>query len=153
MCDIFLHTPRYSWGGEPLFITCPPSDISRGVPACSNCGSNRVFEFQLMPALVSMLESDAGANFYYLFLYEALCYNCIERDIGTWVTSGMANLQHEWHRQPLWIAHSRSGREQKAEQQLRQKKGIGMALQEGSGLIYGMTAKKDGPQWVTSCKI
>ncbi|XP_019390977.1 PREDICTED: programmed cell death protein 2-like [Crocodylus porosus] len=53
---------RYSWGGEPLFITCPPFDISREVPACHNCGSNRVFEFQLMPALVSMLESDADLS-------------------------------------------------------------------------------------------
>ncbi|XP_006028180.1 programmed cell death protein 2-like [Alligator sinensis] len=53
---------RYSWGGEPLFITYPPSDISRRVPACNNCGSNRVFEFQLMPALVSMLESDADVS-------------------------------------------------------------------------------------------
>ncbi|XP_065497012.1 programmed cell death protein 2-like isoform X2 [Caloenas nicobarica] len=43
---------RYSWGGQPLFITCPPDDINKAVPACSNCGSNRIFEFQLMPALV-----------------------------------------------------------------------------------------------------
>ncbi|NXT82310.1 PDD2L protein, partial [Zapornia atra] len=50
---------RYSWGGQPLFITCPPANINKGIPACGNCGSNRVFEFQLMPALVSMLQSDS----------------------------------------------------------------------------------------------
>nr|XP_032622588.1 programmed cell death protein 2-like isoform X2 [Chelonoidis abingdonii] len=48
---------RYSWGGQPLFITCPSSNINKMVPVCNNCGSNRVFEFQLMPALVSMLKS------------------------------------------------------------------------------------------------
>ncbi|XP_075290264.1 programmed cell death protein 2-like [Opisthocomus hoazin] len=53
---------RYSWGGQPLFITSPPADMDRGIPACSNCGSNRVFEFQLMPALVSMLQSDSDLS-------------------------------------------------------------------------------------------
>ncbi|XP_038223711.1 programmed cell death protein 2-like isoform X1 [Dermochelys coriacea] len=48
---------RYSWGGQPLFITCPSSSINKMVPVCNSCGSNRVFEFQLMPALVSMLKS------------------------------------------------------------------------------------------------
>ncbi|KAM6064373.1 programmed cell death protein 2-like isoform 2-T2 [Theristicus caerulescens] len=53
---------RYSWGGQPLFITSPPANINKGIPACSNCGSNRVFEFQLMPALVSMLQSDSDLS-------------------------------------------------------------------------------------------
>ncbi|NXA06793.1 PDD2L protein, partial [Sapayoa aenigma] len=53
---------RYSWGGQPLFITSPPADISQGIPACSNCGSSRVFEFQLMPALVSLLQSDSDLS-------------------------------------------------------------------------------------------
>ncbi|XP_039358742.1 programmed cell death protein 2-like isoform X3 [Mauremys reevesii] len=48
---------RYSWGGQPLFITHPSSNINKMVPVCNSCGSNRVFEFQLMPALVSMLKS------------------------------------------------------------------------------------------------
>ncbi|KAM6153379.1 programmed cell death protein 2-like [Erethizon dorsatum] len=47
---------RYSWSGEPLFLTCPSPEVSK-VPACSHCGSQRTFEFQLMPALVSMLRS------------------------------------------------------------------------------------------------
>ncbi|XP_044517392.1 programmed cell death protein 2-like [Gracilinanus agilis] len=45
---------RYSWNGKPLFITCP-SDATP-IPSCSNCGSSRVFEFQLMPTLVSLLK-------------------------------------------------------------------------------------------------
>ncbi|XP_068267479.1 programmed cell death protein 2-like isoform X1 [Nyctibius grandis] len=53
---------RYSWGGQPLFITSPPANINKGIPPCSNCGSNRIFEFQLMPALVSMLQSDSDLS-------------------------------------------------------------------------------------------
>ncbi|XP_029781927.1 programmed cell death protein 2-like isoform X3 [Suricata suricatta] len=47
---------RYSWSGEPLFLTCPASEVTE-VPACSYCGARRIFEFQLMPALVSALRS------------------------------------------------------------------------------------------------
>ncbi|XP_014797621.1 PREDICTED: programmed cell death protein 2-like [Calidris pugnax] len=50
---------RYSWGGQPLFITSPPADLDKSVPACAHCGSSRIFEFQLMPALVSLLQSDS----------------------------------------------------------------------------------------------
>ncbi|XP_004690600.1 PREDICTED: programmed cell death protein 2-like [Condylura cristata] len=47
---------RYSWSGEPLFLQCPPLDAT-DPPACGHCGGGRIFEFQLMPALVSMLRS------------------------------------------------------------------------------------------------
>ncbi|XP_006096031.1 programmed cell death protein 2-like [Myotis lucifugus] len=47
---------RYSWSGQPLFLTCPTSEVTE-LPACSHCGGQRTFEFQLMPALVSMLRS------------------------------------------------------------------------------------------------
>ncbi|NXP13254.1 PDD2L protein, partial [Thinocorus orbignyianus] len=53
---------RYSWGGQPLFITCPPADMEKGVPPCGHCGSSRIFEFQLMPALVSLLQSDSDLS-------------------------------------------------------------------------------------------
>ncbi|NXU54412.1 PDD2L protein, partial [Turnix velox] len=53
---------RYSWGGQPLFIASPPTELAAGVPACEICGSHRVFEFQLMPALVSLLHSHSGAS-------------------------------------------------------------------------------------------
>uniref|UniRef100_A0ABM5EUY6 Programmed cell death protein 2-like n=1 Tax=Pogona vitticeps TaxID=103695 RepID=A0ABM5EUY6_9SAUR len=49
---------RYSWGGQPLFITSPPTDITTAVPPCNQCRSRRIFEFQLMPALVSMLQTE-----------------------------------------------------------------------------------------------
>ncbi|XP_047566577.1 programmed cell death protein 2-like isoform X3 [Lutra lutra] len=47
---------RYSWSGEPLFLTSTTSEVTE-FPACSHCGDRRTFEFQLMPALVSMLRS------------------------------------------------------------------------------------------------
>ncbi|XP_042523886.1 programmed cell death protein 2-like [Dipodomys spectabilis] len=47
---------RYSWSGEPLFLSCPTSGITE-VPACGHCGGPRTFECQLMPALVTMLNS------------------------------------------------------------------------------------------------
>ncbi|KAM4825504.1 programmed cell death protein 2-like [Thomomys bottae] len=47
---------RYSWSGEPLFLSCPTSAITE-VPACGYCGGPRTFECQLMPALVTMLSS------------------------------------------------------------------------------------------------
>ncbi|NWQ81668.1 PDD2L protein, partial [Columbina picui] len=78
---------RYSWGGQPLFITCPPADISKGVPACSNCGSNRIFEFQLMPALVSMLQSDSGLS---VEFGTAIVYTC-ER--SCWPTNHQTPLE------------------------------------------------------------
>uniref|UniRef100_U3IW98 Programmed cell death 2 like n=1 Tax=Anas platyrhynchos platyrhynchos TaxID=8840 RepID=U3IW98_ANAPP len=60
--SLLLRLSRYSWGGQPLFITCPPANFNEGIPACSNCGGKRIFEFQLMPALVSMLQSDSDLS-------------------------------------------------------------------------------------------
>ncbi|XP_052453409.1 programmed cell death protein 2-like isoform X2 [Carassius gibelio] len=48
---------RYSWAGSPLLIAEPRPSVSQTVPVCAHCGSPRVFEFQLMPALVSLLGS------------------------------------------------------------------------------------------------
>ncbi|NWX98345.1 PDD2L protein, partial [Nothoprocta ornata] len=78
---------RYSWGGEPLFITSPPADINKDIPACSNCGSNRVFEFQLMPALVSMLQSDTDLS---VEFGTAIVYTC-ER--SCWPTNHQTPLE------------------------------------------------------------
>ncbi|NWI25174.1 PDD2L protein, partial [Sula dactylatra] len=78
---------RYSWGGQPLFITCPPANINKGIPACSNCGSKRIFEFQLMPALVSMLRSDSDLS---VEFGTAIVYTC-ER--SCWPTNHQTPLE------------------------------------------------------------
>ncbi|XP_013932032.1 PREDICTED: programmed cell death protein 2-like [Thamnophis sirtalis] len=57
---------RYSWNGQPLFITQPSADFQTRVPRCNNCKSKRIFEFQLMPTLVNMLktrENDTSIEF------------------------------------------------------------------------------------------
>lgn len=48
---------RYSWNGNPLYMSSP--DAASQPPSCPRCGAQRVFEFQLMPALVAMLQ---GSN-------------------------------------------------------------------------------------------
>ncbi|KAM4018682.1 programmed cell death protein 2-like isoform 2-T2 [Anomaloglossus baeobatrachus] len=45
---------RYSWNGNPLYMSSP--DAASRAPSCPLCGAARVFEFQLMPALVTMLQ-------------------------------------------------------------------------------------------------
>ncbi|XP_028405907.1 programmed cell death protein 2-like [Dendronephthya gigantea] len=53
---------RYSWDGEPLLMT---SQGPGSIPSCNACGGKRVFELQLMPALVSLLRvetQDQGTN-------------------------------------------------------------------------------------------
>ncbi|XP_066493590.1 programmed cell death protein 2-like [Tiliqua scincoides] len=63
---------RYSWGGQPLFVTCPSSDMKTAAPPCNNCKSKRIFEFQLMPALVSMLKTrdeDVSVEFGTVIVY------------------------------------------------------------------------------------
>lgn len=49
---------RYAYEGRPLWISSPsPLDceLSQSIPPCEGCGSARVFECQLMPALLSYL--------------------------------------------------------------------------------------------------
>ncbi|KAM8945352.1 programmed cell death protein 2-like isoform 2-T2 [Pelodytes ibericus] len=46
---------RYSWNGTPLYIS--PTEVGFQPPPCVRCGGRRVFECQLMPALVCMLQS------------------------------------------------------------------------------------------------
>ncbi|KAG9475144.1 hypothetical protein GDO78_003549 [Eleutherodactylus coqui] len=45
---------RYSWNGNPLYMS--PPDLTSQSPSCPRCGAQRVYEFQLMPALVAMLQ-------------------------------------------------------------------------------------------------
>ncbi|XP_062857610.1 programmed cell death protein 2-like [Trichomycterus rosablanca] len=67
---------RYSWGGSPLFIAEPPSKIKKTVPPCAQCGSPRIFEFQLMPALVSLLHSTESASELVVEFGTVLVYTC-----------------------------------------------------------------------------
>lgn len=53
---------RYRWAGEPLYLSDPPARMERGVPTCGGCGGPRTFEFQLMPALVSLLRPGASGG-------------------------------------------------------------------------------------------
>lgn len=69
---------RYSWSGSPLFICERPSNIHQMEPPCAQCGSPRVFEFQLMPALVSLLRSTDLSSELILEFGTVLVYTCKE---------------------------------------------------------------------------
>lgn len=84
---------RYSWSGTPLFIMEPPSNINQTVPPCAHCGSPRVFEFQLMPALVSLLRSAHLTSELAVEFGTVLIYTC--RD-SCW-TSGSRSPVEEFH--------------------------------------------------------
>nr|XP_033791687.1 programmed cell death protein 2-like [Geotrypetes seraphini] len=63
---------RYSWNGQPIFITSSPLNNNKLVPACRSCKSVRIFEFQLMPALVSIIQgvdSDVSVEFGTVLVY------------------------------------------------------------------------------------
>lgn len=54
MCVHLCSTFRYSWKGSPLLITEHPAP--EDTLQCKFCGSPCVFEFQLMPPLVYLLQ-------------------------------------------------------------------------------------------------
>lgn len=83
---------RYSWSGTPLFIMEPPSNVNQVVPPCAHCGSPRVFEFQLMPALVSLLRCTQLSSELAVEFGTVLIYTC--RD-SCW-TSGSSNPVEEF---------------------------------------------------------
>ncbi|XP_078066655.1 programmed cell death protein 2-like [Mustelus asterias] len=51
---------RYCWSGSPLLLSSATLPIESATPVCEMCGSARVFELQLMPALVNMLKSESS---------------------------------------------------------------------------------------------
>ena len=53
---------RYAYGGSPLWCSYPPPDVSKAVRPCEICGTERVFEMQLMPGLLYLLSSHAEAT-------------------------------------------------------------------------------------------
>uniref|UniRef100_A0A4W3J980 Programmed cell death 2-like n=1 Tax=Callorhinchus milii TaxID=7868 RepID=A0A4W3J980_CALMI len=66
---------RYSRNGVPLFISSPPPNYQSAIPCCQACGGRRVFEFQLMPALVTML-TGTGTDSLAVEFGTALVYTC-----------------------------------------------------------------------------
>jgi hypothetical protein len=48
---------RYAYCGKPLWCTSPAPDLT-AIPACELCGQPRIFELQLMPALLSLWKSE-----------------------------------------------------------------------------------------------
>lgn len=67
---------RYWRHSEPLFISKPPSKMSRVVSACRSCGEPRTFELQLMPALVSLLQRKDCRSVNKLEFGTVLVYTC-----------------------------------------------------------------------------
>lgn len=53
---------RYCRGGRPLFLSEPPCSVAQMVSVCGACGGSRTFELQLMPALVSLLQTADGGG-------------------------------------------------------------------------------------------
>lgn len=53
---------RYAYGGQPLWCTHPPPPEANNIPLCESCGSQRVFEAQLMPALLQYYDARGGDN-------------------------------------------------------------------------------------------
>ncbi|XP_072373890.1 programmed cell death protein 2-like isoform X2 [Scyliorhinus torazame] len=72
---------RYCWNGSPLLISSPTVAFESATPVCETCASPRVFEFQLMPALVNMLKSatteEASVEFGTVLIYtcERSCWS------------------------------------------------------------------------------
>lgn len=74
---------RYKWDGKPLPMT---SQSIGTIPACNTCGRERVFELQLMPALVSHLKIEKDNSVMYLNNEDLNEHNCTanEQDIFSW---------------------------------------------------------------------
>lgn len=74
---ILLDIYRYDYGGQPL----PMVSLSQTpIPKCSSCGSSRVFEMQLMPALLQCLTTDGhqsvvDAGTVFIYTCAKNCYN------------------------------------------------------------------------------
>eukprot|EP01121_Diplochlamys_sp_Union-15-3_P006030 TRINITY_DN1645_c0_g1_i1.p1 TRINITY_DN1645_c0_g1~~TRINITY_DN1645_c0_g1_i1.p1 ORF type:complete len:148 (+),score=34.03 TRINITY_DN1645_c0_g1_i1:66-509(+) len=69
---------RYNFNGEPLWFT---NKKPASIPKCKSCGAARVFELQLMPALLYLLKpvsKEEGRNFDFgtvlFFTCSSSCY-------------------------------------------------------------------------------
>jgi hypothetical protein len=53
----FMQVMRYAYGGTPMWCTHPaPETDTRSISLCPSCRSPRVFELQIMPALINFVE-------------------------------------------------------------------------------------------------
>lgn len=81
---------RYCRGGRPLFLSAPPANLAQMVSACGACGGSRTFELQLMPALVSLLQSaDGGGGGGQVEFGTVLVYTCTKSCWGAGSTSAL----------------------------------------------------------------
>lgn len=78
---------RYCRGGRPLFISEPPCNVAQTVSACGTCGASRTFELQLMPALVSLLQTRDGGS--QVEFGTVLVYTCTNSCWGVGSTSAL----------------------------------------------------------------
>lgn len=55
---------RYAWDGSPLWMAPPPPEVNNGSwpPCCSRCGAPRMFELQLLPTLLSVVQTKSPNN-------------------------------------------------------------------------------------------
>ena len=83
VCDNVYHNfvDSYQRGGDPLLITDNPQYVPKTYH-CKNCGSQCVFEFQILPQLIHILQSaireklhDGSASQY--LKYEAVEYGTV----------------------------------------------------------------------------
>ena len=72
---------RYNWGGRPLWPTAP---LLHEPPLCLYCGRHCVFEMQLLPSLLYVLEVDPleGMDFASLVVF-ACPHGCSSDGMGT----------------------------------------------------------------------
>lgn len=80
-----LDAPRYLFGGSPLDVTSQliPLPKASSVPPCTRCGAPRVFELQLLPSLLNVLQpaspaaaASLGVEDDYIPLGTAAVYSC-----------------------------------------------------------------------------
>ena len=62
-CDIFLLLKSYSrWSSNPLAVNSYGHPEKGDIPVCLNCGSERKFEFQIMPQLLYYLKIEQATQ-------------------------------------------------------------------------------------------
>ncbi|XP_038052461.1 programmed cell death protein 2-like [Patiria miniata] len=84
---------RYSWNGTPLYLTSPSEGTL--IPSCPHCGSQRVFEVQLMPQLINALH-DADQPGIQIEFGVVIIYTCKANCWDDPCQPGQLNLREEY---------------------------------------------------------